>query len=180
MAPREIEAKILEVAPGAIHERLTQLGAEMHFDGEMRALFFDFPDGRLRQAGDVLRIRQEGKETVLAYKKKLSKDGLKIMEEYESPVQHLEMLQKVFEGIGMCVCAETHKHRSEYLLNGAKIVIDRYLGKLSAIPPFIEIEAHSEQEVYDLAALLGFQPGDCLSWDTRDLVRHYIGRESEA
>ncbi len=169
----EIEVKILEVNPLLIQEKLTAMGAEKHFDGEMHAVFFDFEDGRVKEKGDVLRLRKEGEETILAYKKRVSREGAKIMEEHETAVSNFEEIRTILAYLGIHSFTETRKFRTEYVLGDTHIVIDDYQDELGFIPPFIEIEAPTLARLQEVAGKLGFQPKDCLSWDTHDLVKHY-------
>ena len=54
---KEIEVKILGIDRRKVEQTLTGLGAEKVFDGEIQTFFFDFKDGRIIKAKDVLRLR---------------------------------------------------------------------------------------------------------------------------
>jgi adenylate cyclase class 2 len=170
---KEIEVKILEIDKGAILARLEQLGAEKHFEGEMQSLFFDDEARNIAHRGEVLRLRKEGDEIVMAFKSPVSGGEAKIMEELEITVSDLEIARKLLEKIGFAVHKATRKIRTEYLLAGAKVVIDEYRDQLANIPPFVEIEAPDLKIIYKVVALLGFTPDQCTDWNTYDLVRHY-------
>ncbi len=170
---QEIEVKILDIQPESIRQKLSSLGAKPHFSGELHALFFDYPDGRIKAKGDVLRLRKEGEEMVLAYKKRVSKEGTKIMEEHESAISNFDEIQQILAHLDVRPVAGNRKFREEYVLKNSKIVIDDYQDEMAHIPPFIEIESPSEAELYEIAVLMGFRREDCKSWDTRDLARHY-------
>jgi adenylate cyclase, class 2 len=174
-AEAEIEVKILEVDLTALHARLTELHARLEFSGEMHAIFFDDVDGSIRAAGDALRLRREGDQAVLAFKRRLRKDTVKVMDEKETSVGCFDTMRKIMSGLGYVEIAETRKQREEFLLpeTGAKIVIDDYHDALECVPPFVEIEAPTEETVHASALLLGFPPDQCLNWDTRDLASHY-------
>lgn len=169
----EIEVKILEIDPEFIIDKLLNLGAIKSFDGEMDAMFFDFSDLKIKDRGDVLRVRQEGNETRLTYKALISKEGTKIMRELETTVEDKEILQQILEALGLQIVKRTRKHRIQYELNNTHIVIDRYKDALDAIPPFLEIEAPDTKHLYQMVKQLGYKPEDCLSWDTGDLIKHY-------
>lgn len=176
---QEIEVKILEVDKAAIQAKLEELGAEKHFEGELHALFFDDKDNAITARGDVLRIRKEGDEVVLAYKSYLGKGEAKIMEELETNVSDLEMTRKIFEGIGLATRQETRKTRTEYLLAGTKVVIDEYKDRLAYIPTFIEVEAPDLESMYQAVEMLGYSKADCKDWNTYDLMIHYA-KEGDA
>jgi adenylate cyclase class 2 len=170
---QEIEVKILEIDPADLCRKLEALGAQKSFDGEMSAIFFDFPDGSIRNAGDVLRLRAEGDTSVLAYKKHISREGAKVMAEYETVVSEPHSMLEILRALGLSRIAGTRKHRIEYRLGDAHLVIDDYHDELAYIPPFLEIEAPGKDQLSALAQQLGFRPEDCLNWDTYDLVKHY-------
>lgn len=170
---KEIEVKILEVNKAAIQKRLKELGAEKHFEGEMHALFFDDEPRSLTNQGEVLRIRKEGEEIVLAFKAPISSGEAKIMEELEITVSDLGIAREILQRLGYEVHKETRKIRTEYYLRGVQVVIDEYLDQLACIPPFIEVEAPDLPQLHAVVALLGYTPADCSDWNTFDLVRHY-------
>ena len=67
---KEVEVKILEVKRKNIEETLARLGAKKVFDGDIQTLFFDFKDGKIIKAKDVLRLRKEEEDKIeLTYKK---------------------------------------------------------------------------------------------------------------
>ena len=56
---KELEVKILEVNRKKVEEILASCGAKKIFDGDIQTLFFDFKDGTIIKAKDVLRLRKE-------------------------------------------------------------------------------------------------------------------------
>lgn len=170
---KEIEVKILEIDREAILKKLDALEAQKSFDGEMLALFYDDANGSIAQRQDVLRLRKEGGETVLTYKKFVSQEGAKIMEEYETKVEEVGQMQTILDLLGFQVGKKTRKFRTQFELGDTHIVIDNYQDELAAIPEFIEIEAPSEARMQEVVELLGFSAEDCKSWHTFDLVKHY-------
>ncbi|MGB3691352.1 MAG: class IV adenylate cyclase [Spirulinaceae cyanobacterium] len=170
---QEIEVKILEIDQEIIEDKLQELGASKSFAGELYAIFYDFSDSSIRQQGDVLRLRKEGEETVLAYKKHIAQGEAKVMEECETLVSDLGNMKTILETLGLKVIKETRKFRTEYTLEDTKIVIDDYQDALEHIPVFIEVEAPNIRRMHEVAKLLGYEPKDCKSWNTYDLAQHY-------
>ena len=171
----EIEVKILEIEVADVRKRLSELGAEPVFSGRMHAVFYDRADGAIRSAGNALRLRKEGDRAVLAFKRRRQKERVKIMDEMETEVSDFDAMRMILAGLGYMEIAETEKTREEYQLpdSGATVLIDNYSGALEVVPPFVEIEASSEELLHEVAAQLGYPEDRCLSWDTRDLARHY-------
>ena len=170
---QEIEVKILEIDREEIEHRLTTAGASMSFNGEMLAIFFDSPDKAIAGKRDLLRLRKEGDKPVLTYKKFVGKGEAKIMEEYETTVSSIENTTQILAMLGYSPTRRTRKFRTQYDLGKTHVVIDDYQDNLSAIPPFIEIEAPDMASLYSAVEILGYQASDCKNWNTFDLMKHY-------
>lgn len=170
---RELEVKIIEVNPEEILQKLADMGATKSFDGEMRAVFLDDSDKSIAKGGNVLRIRQEGSETRLTFKSHISKDGIKEMEELETSVADVDTIIQIFRQLGYSITRQTRKFRTQFDYKGTHIVLDDYQDDLVDIPVFVEIEAPDPESLFEIARQLGFDKGDCKSWNTRDLVKHY-------
>ena len=169
----EIEVKILEINKEEIEKKLLELGAEKIFDDELRALMFDLPDQSIANSGRMLRIRQEGEKAVLTFKKLKSDQGIKIAEETEVDISSFEDTKKILEGLGFQVYFEYKKHRISYELEGVEFEIDTPAGELSDIPTFLEIEAKTEEKVYEWVEKLGFTKEDCKGYGLNGLLKHY-------
>ena len=170
---KETEVKILEIDRKKIEETLIGKDAKKIFDGDIRTLFFDFKDGRIVKAKDVLRLRKEEDKIELTYKKVHFTQTTKTAEEYSIEVSNLEMMRKILENLGLSVTESMEKHRVSYTLDHARFDIDRYFGSYDFIPEFMEIEAENTSAIYKYAALLGFQKEECLPWSTAELIQHY-------
>jgi hypothetical protein len=68
------------------------------------------------------------------------------------------------------------KYRKTYSLGETHFEIEEPIGEYTYIPPFLEIEAPSENEVHEYAKLLGFEKKQCLAWTGGDVVKHYSGK----
>lgn len=169
----EIEVKILEINQYFIENELQKLGAHKIFFGEIYDIFYDFPNGNIRNQEDVLRLRKEGEETIFGYKKHLAQGEAKVMEEWETLVSDLENMKTILTKLGLEVIQESRKFRTEYLFGDTKVVIDDYQDALDHIPVFMEVEAPTVEEMYKVVKLLGYEAKDCLSWNTYDLAKHY-------
>ena len=92
-----MKLKILNVDKQKIEEILIQLGVKQTFDDEITTYFFDFENGSIANAKNVLRLRKEGKHSVLTFKKILSKQTAKVAEEYEVEVSNLPKMKRILE-----------------------------------------------------------------------------------
>ena len=169
----EIEVKILEMDPAETQARLVAAGAEWEFDHELEALFFDWPDGRLRAKGDLLRLRREGPVAVLTYKAFISQTGAKVMRETETTVGDFGVMREILLASGWQITKETKKRRIQYRWRDCHVVIDDYEGELAAIPPFVEIEAPSVEALEELRQTMGWGGLPAYAWSTYELAKHY-------
>ena len=177
---KELEVKILEVNRIKIEETLASLGAKKVFDGDIQTMFFDFKDGAIIKAKNVLRLRKEQDKTELTYKKVHVTQTAKLAEEYSVEVSNLEMMKKILENLGLTVTESMQKHRVSHTLDHTRFDIDRYAGNYGYIPEFLEIEAENIDLIHKYAALLGFKAKDCLPLSTNELIQHYSFKKAKA
>ncbi len=170
---KELESKILNVEKQKIKKTLTRLGAKQTFDDEIATYFFDFENGRIANEKNVLRLRKEGKDSVLTFKKILSKENAKIAEEYEVEVSNLSKMQRILELLGLSVTQSIRKHRTSYKLNDVKFDIDTLEKEYANIPTYLEIEAKNVESIHKYAKILGYSADDCLPWTTNELLKFY-------
>ena len=168
---KEIEVKILNVDKQKIGEIL--LGAKQTFDDEITTFFFDFKNGSIVNAKNVLRLRKEGKQSVLMFKKILSKQSAKVAEEYEVEVSNLTKMQRILELIGLTVIEDIQKHRTSYQLNEVQFDLDTLKNKYAYIPTYLEIEAKNIKMIHKYAKILGYRVEDCLPWTTDELLNFF-------
>ena len=176
---KEIEIKIIEIDRKKVEDNLGILGAAKTFDGDVEAWFFDFQDGAITRARDLLRLRRIGDKTNLAFKKFVESQSVKVRNEYEVSISDFETMRLILESIGLISTWRMEKHRTSYVLSGGVHVdIDKYSGAFSYIPELMEIEGRDISTIREHAKLLGFAPDDCKSWDTFDLIDHYSGKKA--
>ena len=173
---REVEAKVLDINRAEVESKLLDLGAIAGPAQRFVAVFWDFPDGRLRTGGQLLRLRQEGDVAVLTFKGPVRREGAKEREETEVVVGDFEGCRRLLRALGLMETDHVDKLRIGYRLGTASVVIDRHLGELSFIPELLEIEAGTVEEVMSVAARLGFSPDQLRPWGLAELVDHYRGR----
>jgi len=176
---KEVEAKILEVNNNQIEASLARLGAKRVFDGEIETFFFDFKEGTIVKAKNLLRLRREEDRIELTYKKVHETRVAKVADEYSVRVSDIETMKNILEFLGLSVTESMRKHRVSYSLDRGRFDMDRYEGKYSYIPEFLEIEAESAESIHKYAVLLGFSTKDCLPWSTQDLINYYPSKRSK-
>jgi predicted adenylyl cyclase CyaB len=176
---KELEIKILEVQRDRIKTILANLGAKKVFEGEIETVFFDFRDGAIIKAKNVLRLRKEKDKTGLTLKTVHGNQEVKTADEYTVEVSSLETMKKILEFLGLSVIEEMRKHRVSYDLEQAHVDIDQYLGNFAYIPEFLEIEAENIELIHKYAEALGYKAKDCLPWSTSDLINFYSSKKGK-
>lgn len=170
---KEIEIKILEINRPAVEAKLKSLGAKKIFDEKMHTLTYDFPDGSIAARKMLIRLRSEGKETVLTMKEPSAERKRIIREETEVVVSNFADTHKILTALGLLVKFDLLKKRTSYRLGSARFEFDRFLNDYSYIPEFLEVEVQQEKELEKYVQLLGFKMKDCTEMIFPDLVKYY-------
>jgi|TARA_B100002003_G_C14016357_1_gene490271 predicted adenylyl cyclase CyaB len=166
---KEIEVKVLDINKELIEDRLAKLGAKKVFEGDVSSWHYDFPDKRIKNAKNHLRIRQEGDHSFITFKSSISQDQAKIMEELEINISDIDMMKNIFEKIGLEVKGEFQKQRVSYKLDGAKVELD----KNPNIPWYLEIEAQSIKHIRSISEALEIERNQLKPWTTKQVYKHY-------
>lgn len=171
---KEVEVKIIGIDREVVEAKLRSLGASKTFEGDEDTVFFDFPGNPITGAKNLLRLRKIGDKTVLTFKKFVKNETAKVRDEYEVLVSGFEPMRLILESLGLFAIVRMEKHRTSYALkSGVRVDLDKYGGEFSHIPDLMEIEGEDVNTVRSHVKLLGFQPEDCKSWTTFDLVDYY-------
>lgn len=169
----EIEVKILEINRDSVEKKLIALGARKIFDDEIHAIYYDLQDNGLKKTGKALRLRKEGKETILTLKLHGENALAKEREEHEVEVSRFEEMRTILEYLGYTQWLEMKKHRTSYELEGTHVELDHYSGQHDYIPEFLEIEGRDFETICSCAEALGFSRLDCRPWDVTELIEYY-------
>ncbi len=170
---KEIEVKVLEINKVRIVKKLLKLGAKKVFEGRVKSLFYDFEDSRLTRNDSFLRLRKKGKDTYLTFKKKISQDGVKIMDEFEIRVNDFEAIRSILNFLGLTDFKTYTKKRTSYQIGKTLFEIDEF----ESIPAYMEIEAPSKELVNYFIELLKIDKQKIKSWDGEELLNYYINKD---
>jgi adenylate cyclase class 2 len=168
----EVEAKILEVDVDEIRKKLLALGARLEYKETQICRILDFDDKRLHEKGEIIRVRKVGNKVELTFKGPTEKIGnTKSREEIETHVEDFETALKIFEKIGLTPVRSYEKHRESYKLGNITFELDNFPN--IPVPPFLEIEGTSREEVVEMAEKLGFKKEELKSFNGLELLKHY-------
>jgi adenylate cyclase class 2 len=149
----EIETKVLDIDAAEIEKKLTALGAQKIQQTTLRVDWY-------RQAGIkegedpwFLRIRSDdsGKYEVTWKAKSDILGTVRKHKEINFIIPEPEKLADLFEELGLEKYAHQDKERVSFTLNNWRFDIDRY----PKMPPYLEIEGSSEEDIKMAIALLG-------------------------
>lgn len=150
-AGREVEAKFyvrdLPRVAQSLHERGATLVQPRVHETNLR---FDRPDGSLKAAGQVLRLRHDT-QILLTFKGPTTHSGgVLSRDEIEMTVSNFEQARKMLDALGFIISARYEKFRTTFELNGLKVMLDEL-----PYGDFVEIEGPDEVSVRRLATALG-------------------------
>ncbi len=166
---KEIERKIFDIDPQEVTRKLLDLGAKKTFSGLVRVRYLDTVDAKIRNRGDLLRVRQfEDAHTEVVYKtNKRIEEGCKIYDEYTLKSESFEDATELFENLGFAVCCTYEKNRTIFKLKNAEVVIDRY----PKMDPFIEIEAGDAKTIDEILNRLGLTENESSYETINELIK---------
>ena len=124
---------------------------------------FDWPDGRLRNARRLLRVRQEEGHTTLTFKGPPQSATMKVREEIESTAGDGSNLVMILERLGLEVWFRYQKYRQEFAHAGVILAVDE-----TPVGTFIELEG-DEAGIIQIATSMGRSQGEYILESYRDL-----------
>ncbi|MGI8420453.1 MAG: class IV adenylate cyclase [Candidatus Levyibacteriota bacterium] len=160
----EIEIKFLNVDAAAVESKLLSLGAQKVYDHLFEEWIFQKPEGA--DSRGRVRVRAEKDKTTVAYKettKKTSEGNVEIEFSVSDQEQAVQFMQK----LGIPLVRHQQKRRIHFLLNNVEIDIDFW----PKIPPLIEIEGKTLDELEYVAKQLGFEMKDTCTLDALQIIQ---------
>jgi adenylate cyclase, class 2 len=151
---KEIEVKILEINPTKTRNILKKSKAKLVMPRNKQTNYM-YSSPQIAEKG-IIRLRKDYNGNTIAIKSKVKfLEGYKVMNEFETKVDNLDVLQKGLEMIGfeMIGCVETY--REDWKLFNCLISINT----MPEIPTYVEIEG-SKNNIIKVAKLLGYGEND--------------------
>lgn len=161
----EYEVRILEIDVDKIIKKLENLGASLQWDFIQRRYVYDvYPKNDKKW----IRLRTNGKVSTLTVKNLVSSniDGT---QELEIEVDNFERCNLLLKELGFESRNYQENRRIQYLFNGVEIDIDFW----PLIPTYMEIEGPSEEAVYHVLSVLGFEKEAATSKDVDSIYYDY-------
>lgn len=161
----EYEVRVLEIDREELVKKLEELGAKTEWDRVQKRYVYDFIP---KIDGKWIRLRTNGDKTTLTIKNVVSSkiDGT---QELEIEVNNFERCHLILKELGYEAKGYQENRRAHYSLFGVDIDIDTW----PKIPTYLEIEGASEEAVYHVLEVLGFDKGDVTTMDVQKIYEHY-------
>ena len=167
----EIEAQFLDINKDEIRAKLTAIGAKcVKPEVFMRRTVFYTGEH------SFARVRDEGAgKIVMTYKLVSDENSILGTKEVNVAIDNYENGILFLKGVGLEVKAEQETYRENWVYGNTEISIDTW----PWIPSFIEIEAPTEQEVWDTASKLGFDKSEAMFGSVDAKYNHYFGVDED-
>ena len=161
----EYEVRILEIDKDTIIKKLDKIGAKFCWDQVQRRYVYDFMP---KLDGKWIRLRTNGIKTTLTIKDVVSSkiDGTR---ELEVEVSDFDTTNSILNELGYEAKGYQENRRCQYVLDDVEIDIDDW----PYLPTYLEIEGPSEDKVYEVVKLLGFNEEDTITKDVEGIYLDY-------
>ncbi len=162
----EIEAQFLDVDKEAVRKKLTEIGAKLEKpEVLMKRVIFDLGEH------SFARVRDEGGKIVMTYKKISDDKSILGTKEVNVEVNNYDDAVLFLKACGLKAKAYQESKRETWKVGEVEICIDTW----PWIPTFIEIEGPSENEVWEVAKMLGFDKTKAKFGSVDTTYQHYYG-----
>ncbi len=159
---REVKFYIQDLS--TLAERLRNCGADLTRERMLEQnLRLDTPDRKLRQHGQLLRLRKDDRVRITYKDNARTEGGVIARTEIEFTADNLEVARKLFEALGYQVVVTYEKYRREYQIGDVLVMLDEL-----PFGDFMEIEAPSNTLIEGVAQMLG------LNWG-KGIPTNYLG-----
>jgi adenylate cyclase class 2 len=165
----EIEVKILEVDVDVVVKKLEALGAKKVSDENISAIIYSGPG---LGEGKTLRLRRKGDAVEFCFKRTLASGEAKSVEETEVTVSDFETTHQILLSLGYTEKRRVDKHRVSFALGDAHYEFDTISSPVKC-PTYLEIEAHSIEDLRECVAKIGFSMVDTVDWSQSKVVERY-------
>ena len=173
-----LEVELKAPAPRGIEARLRAAGAKKRSAVTNKDTFYDLPGEPLRKKGATLRIRRQGKKTILTYKSRSRSKTVKAKEETELTVD--PSIAILLKGLGYVKTFEKETRRTEYGLGGVTVCVDRVKG----LGNWVEFEVFgaagpSRKKIVKAASKLGIPESQLVTSSYVAMLREKLNKSKK-
>lgn len=164
----EIEARYIDVDPKELVKKAVALGGKDTGEHLLEETIFYDKDLSWSPKGRYARIRSYNGRHVFTHKQ-ISGDTIDGAEEIEFTVDDPAQLKAFLEKMELVPFRVQQKKRHKIIFDGVVLDIDSW----PLIPPMLEIEGDSVEQVKEMAEKLGFNWDDALFIDPKKIIENY-------
>lgn len=164
--PIEHEAKVLDVDLDETAALILSKGGQQAGEPKlMRRYVYDITPGDLSK---WIRLRDTGTETTLCVKE-IRSDAIDGTHEVETVVGDFTATNELLALLGFTPKSYQENRRTSFVLDGARLELDEW----PLIPPYLEIEGDSRDDVVRVAGLLGYDESQLTGENTMKVYARY-------
>jgi adenylate cyclase, class 2 len=165
----EVELRFVHVDIPVLEERLRTVGATFLSSVTLREVRFSGLSGK---RGEYIRARDDGRSVRLQHKAHDSEGYGAIERELllDSGVT-LDAAEEFLAGYGLRRTLRIERRRAQWALDPATIIVS--IDQFPGIPPHVEVEAETLEEVHGTCARLGLDPKDHAGDGVIQIYAHY-------
>ena len=164
--PIEHEAKVLDIDLIETAALILAKGGEQVGETKlMRRYVYDITSGDMSK---WIRLRDTGSETTLCVKA-IRSDAIDGTHEVETTVGDFAATNELLALIGFTPKSYQENRRTSFTLDGARLELDEW----PLIPPYLEIEADTQDDVLRVAGLLGYDESQLTGENTMKVYGRY-------
>ncbi|MCK4327963.1 MAG: class IV adenylate cyclase [Candidatus Diapherotrites archaeon] len=168
-----MEVEFKAKAPRGIEKKLAAAGAKGLGTVVNKDTYYDRPGEPLRRKGAVVRVRSQGKKTIVTYKSPSKSRSTKAMREIE--IRATPAIEVLLRGLGYKVTLEKEVRRTSYSLNGVTVCLDTVKG----LGSWVEFEvfgtaAGARKKILAVASKLGIPAKELTPKSYPQLIREKL------
>ncbi len=164
--PIEHEAKVLDIDLAEVTATiLSKGGQQLGQPRLLRRYVYDIVPGDMSK---WIRLRDSGAETTLCVKE-IRSDAIDGTHEVETTVGDFAATNDLLGLLGFTPKSYQENRRTSFVLDGARLELDEW----PQIPPYLEIEADSRDDVVRVAGLLGYTEDQLTGENTMKVYARY-------
>lgn len=160
---KELEVKILNIDLEKMEEKIKALGGRLIAKELQVNTLIDTKDNYIEKNLDsYVRIRETKSllknniKYTLTMKKNIVREGIRENIETNVDISDKEAMIHILETLGYYVLEEGYKERTSYILNGARLDLDKW-DKDTYPYGYMEVEVQHEDELQDIVNLLSIE-----------------------
>lgn len=123
-----------------------------------KSVMFDNSEKLMQITDGRIRVRTSDNKIEFAYKKPVTREGIKQEIEYEVEVSNEKLLEKILNSMNFFETTSYERYRTEYKSDEIKITLDEY-----PFASYLEIEGEDEKKLLEIAKNLGLELGNNLT-----------------